>query len=138
MFFQGVSGVDVFDATYRQDISSGNYPTWILGRWTGEGTSNRVPALGDSKNWVCSDLYIQDGSYLRLKNITLGYTLPRQLTQKIRIERLRIFGRAENLFTWTKYWGFDPEIGTSSYSLGVDYGVYPQARTWTVGFNISL
>jgi len=140
VFFQGVSGVDVFDATYRQDISSGNYPTWMLDRWTGEGTSNRLPILkqGDSKNWVVSDIYVRDGSYLRLKNLTLGYTLPRTITQKIRIERLRVYGRVENLFTWTKYWGFDPEIGTSSTSLGVDYGVYPQARTWTVGVNITL
>jgi TonB-linked SusC/RagA family outer membrane protein len=138
VFFQGVSGVDVFDATYRQDIASGNYPTWVLQRWTGEGTSNTVPTLGDSKNWVCSDMYIQDGSYLRLKNITLGYTLPTTLTRKIGISRLRVFGRAENLVTWTKYWGFDPEIGSGVTSLGVDYGVYPQARTWTIGFNLSL
>ena len=138
VFFQGVHGADVFDATYRQDIASGNYPTWVLQRWTGEGTSNTVPTLGDSKNWVCSDMYIQDGSYLRLKNITLGYTLHPNLTRKIGINRLRIFGRAENLFTWTKYWGFDPEIGSGSTSLGVDYGVYPQARTYTIGFNISL
>ncbi|MBR2083822.1 MAG: SusC/RagA family TonB-linked outer membrane protein, partial [Muribaculaceae bacterium] len=138
VFFQGVHGADVFDATYRQDIASGNYPTWVLQRWTGEGTSNKVPTLGDSKNWVCSDMYIQDGSYLRLKNITLGYTLHPNLTRKIGINRLRIFGRAENLFTWTKYWGFDPEIGSGSTSLGVDYGVYPQARTYTIGFNISL
>ena len=52
VFFQGVSGADVFDATYRQDIASGNYPTWVLQRWTGEGTSNTVPTLGESKNWV--------------------------------------------------------------------------------------
>ena len=138
LFFQGVSGADVFDATYRQDIASGNYPTWVLNRWTGEGTSNTVPTLGDSKNWVVSDMYIQDGSYLRLKNVTLGYTLPHNLTNRIGISRLRIFGRAENLLTWTKYWGFDPEIGSGSTSLGVDYGVYPQARTYTIGFNISL
>ena len=147
VFLQGVSGVDVFDATYRQDISSGNYPTWVLQRWTGEGTSNTVPTIGDSKNWVCSDMYIQDGSYLRLKNLTIGYTLPRSLTNKIGISRLRIYGRAENLFTWTKYWGFDPEIGAgwdndtqkhNTQYTGVDYGVYPQARTWTIGFNISL
>ena len=147
LFFQGVSGVDVFDATYRQDIASGNYPTWVLQRWTGEGTSNTVPTLGDSKNWVCSDMYVQDGSYLRLKNITLGYTLPRSLTNKIGISRLRIYGRAENLFTWTKYWGFDPEIGAgwdndsqkhNTQFTGVDYGVYPQARTFTLGINISL
>ena len=147
VFFQGVSGVDVFDATYRQDIASGNYPTWVLQRWTGEGTSNTVPTLGDSKNWVVSDMYVRDGSYLRLKNITLGYTLPRELTSKIGISRLRIYGRAENLFTWTKYWGFDPEIGAgwdndsqkhNTQFTGVDYGVYPQARTYTIGFNISL
>ena len=139
-FFQGVSGADVFDATYRQDIASANYPTWVLSRWTGEGTSNRVPILkmGDSKNWVISDLYVQDASYLRLKNISLGYTLPRYITQKVGVDRFRIFVRGENIITWTKYWGFDPEIGTSSTSMGVDYGVYPQARTWTVGFNISL
>ena len=94
--------------------------------------------LGDSKNWVVSDIYVQDGSYLRLKNLALGYTLPRQLTQKARIERFRVYVRAENLFTWTKYWGFDPEIGTGSTSMGVDYGVYPQARIFTVGFNLSL
>lgn len=140
VFLQGVTGVDVFDATYRQDIASGNFPTWVLSRWTGEGTSNRVPILkqGDSKNWVCSDLYIQDGSYLRLKNLQLGYTLPRAITQKAHINRLRVFAMAENLVTWTKYWGFDPEIGTSGTSLGVDYGVYPQARTFTVGVNLSL
>ena len=139
-FFQGVYGADVFDATYRQDIASGNYPTWVLSRWTGEGTSDRIPMLkqGDSKNWVCSDIYIQDGSYTRLKNITLGYTLPKQYTRKVGVSRLRLFTMAENLFTWTRYWGFDPEIGSGSTSMGVDYGVYPQARTYTIGFNITL
>ena len=140
VFFQGVSGADIFDATWRQDIASGNYPTWVLDRWTGEGTSNKLPLLklGDSKNWVCSDIYVQDGSYLRLKNISLGYTLPRNITRKANIERLRLYLRAENLITWTKYWGFDPEIGTNSTSMGVDYGVYPQARIFTIGFNLSL
>jgi hypothetical protein len=140
VFFQGVSGADVFDATWRQDIASGNYPTWVLDRWTGEGTSNKLPLLklGDSKNWVCSDIYVQDASYMRLKDITLGYTLPRHITRMARIERFRMYVRAENLFTWTKYWGFDPEIGTSSSSMGVDYGVYPQARTYTVGFNLAF
>lgn len=140
VFFQGVTGVDVFDATYRQDIASGNYPSWMLSRWTGPGTSNRVPrlALGDTKNWVVSDLYVRDGSYLRLKTFQLGYTVPTFLTKRIGVDRFRLFVMAENLFTWTKYWGFDPEIGSGSTSLGVDYGVYPQARTWSVGFNITL
>ena len=74
----------------------------------------------------------------RGKNLTIGYTLPQKLTKKAFINRLRVYGMAENLFTWTKYWGFDPEIGSGSTSLGVDYGVYPQARTYTIGFNIAL
>jgi hypothetical protein len=82
-----------------------------------------------------------------LKNITLGYTLPRWITQKINIERLRFYVRAENLITWTKYWGFDPEVGASynndthssnTQNSGVDYGIYPQARTWTIGLNLSF
>lgn len=140
MFWQGVSGVDVFDATHRTDIATSSYPTWMLERWTGEGTSDRVPRLvnGDAVNWQSSDLYIYDGSYLRLKNISVGYTLPQNLTKKFFVQRLRFFVMAENLITWTKYHGFDPEISSGGTSLGVDYGVYPQARTWTVGFNISL
>ncbi len=139
-FFQGVSGADVFDATYRTDVFSGNYPTWMLGRWTGPGTSNKYPrlSLGDAINWQMSDLYVCDASYLRLKNISLGYTLPRQLTRQIMIERLRVYVMADNLITWTKYWGFDPEIGSGGTSLGVDRGIYPQARTWTVGVNLTF
>ena len=139
-FFQGVAGADVFDATYRADIPSGNFPSWMLGRWTGEGTSNKYPRLatGNADNWMVSDLYVCDGSYLRLKNITLGYTLPQKLTQKIMLSRLRFYVQAENLITWTKYWGFDPEISSGSTSLGVDRGVYPQARIFTVGLNLTF
>ncbi len=141
VFFQGVSGADVFDGTARTDIYSGNFPSWMLSRWTGEGTSDRVPRLaaGSSDNWQVSDLYVFDGSYLRLKNITLGYTLPQSLTKKVSISQLRFYVMAENLCTWTRYHGFDPEISSgSSKSLGVDRGVYPQARTWTVGLNLSF
>ena len=140
MFFQGVSGADVFDATYRTDVFSGNYPTWMLGRWTGPGTSNKYPRMGanTNNNWNMSDLYVYDGSYLRLKNISLGYTLPRTWTQKVGISRFRVYVMAENLITWTKYHGFDPEIGSGGRSLGIDKGIYPQARIWTIGFNLSL
>lgn len=112
----------------------------MLGRWTGEGTSNKYPIfiLGDNVNWKSSDLYIHDGSYLRLKNIQLGYTVPSSLTQKFMVEKLRFFVSAENLLTFTKYWGYDPEISSGGTSLGVDYGVYPQSRVWTVGFNIGF
>lgn len=140
LFLQGVSGADVFDGTYRSDIYSGNYPEWVLDRWTGEGTSNRVPRLvaGNNDSWKVSDLYVYDGSYLRLKNICLGYTLPEKWTRKVSISKLRFYVMAENLFTWTKYHGFDPEIASGGTSLGVDRGIYPQARTWTVGLNLSF
>jgi hypothetical protein len=140
MMWQGTIGNDVFDATRRTDISSSNLPTWMLGRWTGEGTSTKYPrfVLGDNVNWQSSDLYVYDGSYLRLKNIQLGYTLPQNLTRKVFISSLRIYVAGENLLTFTKYHGYDPEISSGGTSLGIDRGVYPQARTWTVGCNLSF
>lgn len=140
MMWQGTIGNDVFDATRRSDISATNLPSWMLNRWTGEGTSNRVPRfkLGDNVNWQSSDLYVYDGSYLRLKNVQLGYTLPQFLTKKVFVSSLRFYVAAENLLTFTKYHGFDPEISSGGTSLGVDYGVYPQARTWTIGANLSF
>jgi TonB-dependent starch-binding outer membrane protein SusC len=140
MMWQGVEGNDIFDATRRIDISATNLPSWMMARWTGEGTSNKYPAfiLGDNANWQSSDLYVSNGSYLRLKNVQLGYTLPQRLTQKMFISKLRLFVSAENLLTFTKYAGFDPEISSGGTSLGIDYGVYPQARVWTVGFNIGF
>ena len=140
MMWQGMIGNDVFDATRRVDITASNLPSWMLGRWTGEGTSNRYPrfVLGDNVNWQASDLYVYDGSYLRLKNIQIGYTLPSNLVKKVFLSSLRIYVAAENLLTFTKYHGFDPEISSGGTSLGIDRGVYPQAKTWTVGVNLAF
>jgi tonB-linked outer membrane protein, susC/ragA family len=140
MMWQGTAGNDIYDATRRTDIATSNLPSWMLNRWTGEGTSNRIPRFvqGDNVNWQSSDLYVYDGSYLRLKNIQLGYTLPAALTQKVFISSLRFYVAAENLFTFTKYHGFDPEISSGGTSLGIDYGVYPQARVWTIGTSLSF
>lgn len=140
MMWQGTAGNDIYDATRRTDIATSNLPSWMLNRWTGEGTSNRIPRFvqGDNVNWQSSDLYVYDGSYLRLKNIQLGYTLPAALTQKVFISSLRFYVAAENLFTFTKYHGFDPEISSGGTSLGIDYGVYPQARVWTIGASLSF
>ncbi len=140
VLFQGTAGNDIYDATRRTDVSPANLPSYMLNRWTGEGTSNKYPrhVVGDGKNWQSSDLYVTDGSYFRLKNIQLGYTLPKALTNKIFIDRLRVFVGAENLLTLTKYAGFDPEISSGGTSLGVDYGVYPQSRTFNFGANISF
>ncbi len=142
MFWQGTRGNDIFDMTMRVDRQNQNLPNWMLGRWTGEGTSNDIPryVVGNSGNMVASDLYVCDGSYLRLKNLQLGYTLPKRLTQKAFIDRLRFYVMAENLVTFTKYQGYDPEIssGSGANVMGVDWGVYPQARTWTIGVNLGF
>jgi hypothetical protein len=112
----------------------------MLNRWTGEGTSNSIPrfVLGDSNNWLSSDLYVHDGSYMRLKNIQLGYTLPKTIVEKAMLSSFRVYVSAENLLTFTKYYGYDPEISSGGTSLGIDYGVYPQARTWTVGVQLAF
>lgn len=138
--FQGTWGNDIFDATRRTDALASNLPSWMLGRWTGEGTSNRIPRFvrGDSRNWQSSDLLVYDGDYFRLKNIVLSYTLPTDLTRRVSVQNFRVYVSAENLFTCTKYHGFDPEISSGGTSLGIDYGVYPQPRIWTVGFNIQF
>ena len=139
MFWQGTAGNDIYDATHRNDLATINMPSYYLDRWTGEGTSNSFPRLvqGNSSNWVSSDLYVSDGSYLRLKNLELGYTIPESITRKAFISRLRFYVSGENLLTFTKYHGFDPEISTTT-SLGVDYGIYPQSRVWRIGLNLTF
>lgn len=140
IFFQGTTGNDIFDATRRIDALASNLPAWMLNRWTGEGTTNSMPRYvqADAYNWQSSDLMVYDGSYLRLKNIQLGYTIPENITRKAFISKLRLYVAAENLVTWTKYHGYDPEISSGGTSLGIDYGVYPQARVWTIGANVAF
>ncbi len=140
--FQGTMGNDIFDFAQRGDIPAMNRPSWILDRWMGEGTSNKIPRMTSKNpngNWASSDLYIHDGSYLRLKNTQVGYTLPANLTRKFSVQRLRFYIAAENLITLTGYEGFDPEIASGSYTtLGVDKGIYPQSRTISIGANITF
>lgn len=143
LFFQGTIGNDIFDFSQRSDITTMNRPSWILQRWYGEGTSDRIPRMTASdtnNNWRSSDLYVKDGSYLRLKTAQLGYTLPLEWTRRASIQKLRIYIAAENLLTFTKYNGFDPEIaaGDNYFNIGVDKGIYPQARTISIGANISF
>ena len=137
MVWQGVAGNSVLDATMRSDIIKMNRPAWILGRWTGEGTTNEIPRFtieDPNKNWAnLSDFFIKDASYFRLKNVTLGYTLPAKWTKKVFVKKLRVFVAVENALTFTKFNGFDPEI--SSY---VDKGIYPQSRTCQFGLNLSF
>ncbi|MGQ7869760.1 SusC/RagA family TonB-linked outer membrane protein [Sunxiuqinia sp. sy24] len=142
MFWQGSLGNDIFDFSQRGDIPAMNRPSWILDRWTGEGTSNSIPRmtnLNNNRNWRSSDLYVKNGSYARLKNIQLGYSLPTALLQKASISRLRVFVSAENLLTITDYDGFDPEVASGGYTtIGIDRGIYPQSRTINIGANITF
>ncbi|MDR0574906.1 MAG: TonB-dependent receptor [Tannerella sp.] len=142
LFLQGTAGNDLFDFSQRGDIPAMNRPSWILDRWCGEGTSNKIPRMtknNENGNWRSSDLYIKDGSYIRLKTAQLGYTLPASLTRKVSIQKLRLYVSAENLLTFAGYDGFDPEIAAGSYTtIGVDKGIYPQSRTIFVGANITF
>lgn len=140
LMVQGTQGGDIYDATRRTDVRPANLPSYMLNRWTGPGTSNKYPryVVGDATNWQSSDLYVTDGSYVRLKNVQLGYTLPKSLTRKFFVDNLRVFVAGENLLTFTKYAGYDPEISSGGTSLGVDYGVYPQSRTISFGVNVGF
>jgi TonB-linked SusC/RagA family outer membrane protein len=142
VFFQGVAGNSMFDLTQRSDLPTANRPAWVLDRWTPNNHSNSQPRLtnqDENNNRRPSDLYVKDGSYLRLKNLQLGYTLPEKWTKKCAVSKLRVFAMAENLLTLTAYDGFDPEAATGDYfNIGVDRGIYPQSRTFSVGANISF
>ena len=142
MFFQGSFGNQIFDYCMRGDIPAQNLPAWVLNRWIGEGTSNRIPRMTNAnpnQNWRSSDLWVKDGSFVRLKTAQIGYTLPAKLLQSIFIKNFRVYVAGENLLTFTKYEGFDPEMASDGYTtIGVDRGIYPQARTITLGASITF
>ncbi len=143
VFAQGVQGNELFNAvkrtTYSASGPSYNKLEGILDAWSPENPGGKVPILSTSDtngNFNASDFYIEDGSYLRIRNVTLGYTLPKALTNKIKAGGLRIYVSANNLFTFTNYSGFDPEIGMDNN--GLDVGRYPQARTYFLGLSLNL
>lgn len=112
-----------------------------LDRWTGEGTSTDVPRLttAATANTIFSDYYVEDGSYLRLQRIQLGYTLPKELTTKAKISDVHFFVGVNNLVTLTKYLGFDPAASSGApIGSGFDNGFYPAARTYTFGLNLNF
>jgi TonB-dependent starch-binding outer membrane protein SusC len=142
MYFVGSYGNDVFNGAQRQDLRFTNRSTAILDRWTGEGTSSGVPRytwIDVNNNYRVSDLYIEDGSFIRLKNIQVGYTLSNRFQNRINATNLRIYASAENLLTITRYTGADPEIGAMSpFNIGIDRGIYPQARIWRMGVTMTF
>jgi len=140
VFGQGVAGNKIFQGLRRLDINNANYSSKALGRWTGAGSSDSYPRLSDNdpnNNFANpSNFYLEDGDFFRLKTLQLGYTIPSSLTQQIGLQKTRIYVMSENLFTLTKYSGFDPEIGGGI--LSIDRGIYPQARSFMVGLNVTF
>lgn len=146
LFFQGVYGNKIFNGFKFISLNPGgtgqnyNMDRDILNAWTPENTNTNIPRLvqGDpSGNYSkVSDFYVEDGSYLRLKNLTIGYSLPKDLYRKLDVNKIRVYVTTNNLFTITKYTGFDPEVGMNSY--GVDTGRYPQARSFIFGVEVGL
>ena len=133
----GVAGNELVKS-WRGPGGRGNYTTEILDRWTGPGTSNKIPRVTEEgANWAqFSDLYIYDGSFVRINTITLGYDLAR-IVKKSYLSKVRIYASVLNAFTFTKYNGLDPEVGhNEGFSTGVDVGYYPRPRTMMVGANI--
>jgi TonB-dependent starch-binding outer membrane protein SusC len=142
----GVAGNQIARNWHDAGQGDNNFTTEILNRWHGEGTSNRIPRVtaGSSINFqYTSDLQIENGDYLRLSNLTLGYDF-KKLIPALPLQQLRLFFTAQNLFTLTKYSGMDPEIGTSTddnsygWAKGVDIGFYPSPRTIMVGASVKF
>ncbi len=141
IFVQGEYDKDIFNANLIWQESMGtvqNQTTRVLDRWTAEGTSNVMPraVFGDpNKNARPSNRFVEDGSYVRIKNVTLGYTVPASISKRAAFSRARVYISAQNLFTFTKYTGNDPELGNAS---GIDLNVYPQAKTYSIGANLTF
>ena len=137
IFFQGVYGNEIYNALRLRTEGTGNeatLSTTMRDVWSSSNQDGSIPnPFGNPINTENSSRYVESGSYLRLKNLQLGYTLPSKWTEKIKMSRCRIYLSGSNLFTATKYSGYDPEVGG-----GVDYGNYPQSRTFMLGVNINF
>lgn len=143
--FQFNYGNNIYNATriYATQSRSGrrNMLAEVADRWIPTNASNKVPAYN---GYITNDVYsrfVEDGSFLRLKNLTLGYTLPHKWVRKFHASKLRIYGTAQNLFCVTKYSGYDPEVNSASnnpMTPGLDWGAYPKSRVFTFGIDLQF
>lgn len=146
----GVAGNEIVQSYRNHTNRFANYTSNILDRWYGPGSSNEMPRVTeDGRNWInFSELYIHKGDFLRISNVTLGYDLKRLVDVKF-LNQCRIYVSGQNLFTFTKYEGMDPEVGygpsattggvdVNSFASGVDLGYYPRPRTYMVGVNVKF
>lgn len=134
-------GNDIYRA-YERNANYSNKFRSVLARWTGEGTTNssknpRYSFTDDNSNIRVSDRYVEDGSFVKIKNIQLGYTLNKMMTRNL-VQKVRIYAQVKNAYTFTNYSGYDPEISGGILDTGVDRGAYPQARTFSLGLDIKF
>ncbi|MBF4491771.1 TonB-dependent receptor [Flavobacterium sp. MR2016-29] len=126
---------------YERTLSDANRLNYVLDRWTGEGSTNTTPRVttGATANNVFSDYFVEDASYFRIQNIQLGYSLNSQVAQKAGMTKVRFYTGVNNLYTFTKYKGFDPGASNGNpIGGGIDYGFYPVPRTYLLGLNINF
>lgn len=140
-FIYASIGNDIYKA-YERNANFTNKPSTILARWTGAGSTNdahnpRYSFTDPNDNARVSDRYVEDGSFLKIKNLQLGYTFPKSFASKS-FSSLRLFAQVKNAYTFTKYTGFDPEISGGILNSGVDYGAYPQARVYSFGLDLKF
>lgn len=148
MFIQGSLGNDILNLTRRLGVANNALYTNQLAEaanfWTPTNTNTNIPAPkagDDNPNILISNRYIENGSYVRIQNVTLAYVFDKELTSKYKISKLRLYTSIQNLYTFTNYKGYDPEIGTSNQDAllaGIDSGRYPSSRVYTVGVNVEF
>ncbi|QLE01266.1 TonB-dependent receptor [Galbibacter sp. BG1] len=146
-FFQGVEGQDIYNATRFELENMATYKNQsiaVLDRWTPTNTDTTIPkaVFGDpDQNGRASTRWVEDGSFVKLRELTLGYTLPSSISEKLKMASIKIYAQGRNLYTWTDYSGYDPEVsrdGGSVISSNIDYGTYPQVKTYLAGINLKF
>jgi TonB-linked SusC/RagA family outer membrane protein len=138
--FNGQTGNLIYNAKKAARFGTYNFESSYLDRWTGEGTSDWEPRVTNAgHNYEVSDRFLEDGSFLKLRNIRLSYTVPPSLTQQAQVRNARVYVNGSNLVTWTAYTGHSPEVGTGNvFDVGVDRGFYPPNRSFTVGLDLTF
>ena len=138
--FQGQVGNEIYNGkeAVRPDLY--NFETHVIDHWTGEGTSTTEPqASSGGINYAPSNRFIQDGSFLRLRNVTIGYSFPESVAAKVHMKEARFYVGGSNLLTFTKFTGYTPEIGSSDVlANGIDTGIYPVTSIYSVGLNLTF
>jgi hypothetical protein len=146
-FFYGSQGNDIFNnnkwwVDFWPSFQGQKSQDLLYRSWTPSNTGATVPKASNKSNFstntVSSSYYLEDGSFLRMKNLQVGYTVPASSLSKIYLKSVRVYVQAVNLFTITKYSGLDPEIGGGDRAFGVDAGNYPNVKQFIIGLNLTL